>query len=253
MAAKMSSLFTKARFADPRSATQRAAVAVSACLAGQRVRYDGDDKLLPAFEQLSRALELIPICPEVGAGLSVPRPPVQLVEHNATVRALGRENPKLDVTAPLQRFAEDSLDQLVSAHTLCGYLWKSRSPSCGLNSTPLFDGAGHQIGLRSGIQATQFQNALPWLCYAEETHLVEAVAIDCFVLRCRLVYDVMHCGQSLAALHHHYQFLIERLPENARAQLTQLCSDKSKGAYLTALLFQCGQIDREELLSLFGA
>ena len=249
----MSRRFDENRFIDPASANRRAVVAVSACLAGERVRYDGADKILPALGRLTRALNLIAVCPEVGAGMTVPRPPVHLVEQNGVVRARGRDDRTLDVTDPLQTFAEHSLKQFVAQNALCGYLWKSRSPSCGFNSSPVFDDAGSQIGQRSGIQAAHFQYALPWLCYAEETDLVDDIAIDSFVLRCRIVSDVMHGSVLLAQVYRHYRFLIERFADETQQQMEAHSGNGSRENFMTALQYQCGHIDREELLNLFSA
>lgn len=249
----MSLRFDENRFINPASANQRAAVAVSACLAGERVRYDGADKLLPALDRVEHELNLIAVCPEVGAGMTVPRPPVHLVEQNGFVRALGRDDRTLDVTDLLQTFAHQSLTHLVAQHALCGYLWKSRSPSCGFNSTPLFDIQRHEVGQRSGIQATHFRQVLPWLSYAEETDLHDEVAIDSFVLRCRLVSDIVHGGASLTRVYQHYRFLIERFADEVQRQLRTYSEDGSAEEFMTALQYQCGRIERVELLRLFSA
>ncbi len=84
--------FNPQRFIHLASASARAPVAISACLAGQAVRYDGTDKQFVGAETLGEMLNLIPICPEVGAGLPVPRPPVQLVSSDTGQRALGRDD-----------------------------------------------------------------------------------------------------------------------------------------------------------------
>lgn len=249
----MSLRFDKNRFVNPASANRRAAVAVSACLAGERVRYDGADKLLPALNRVTHELDLIAVCPEVGAGMAVPRPPVHLVEHNGFVRALGRDDRALDVTDSLQTFAEQSLKQLIAHHALCGYLWKSRSPSCGFNSTPVFDMVGSQIAQRSGIQAARFQQTLPWLCYAEETDLYNDEAIDSFVLRCRLVSDIVYGGASLTRTYQHYRFLIERFADTVQTQLQAYSENGSVEEFMTALQYQCGHMERAELLGLFSA
>lgn len=244
--------FADARFANTASATQRAIVAVSACLAGERVRYDGADKLLTAFDRLNSELVLIPICPEVGAGLTVPRPAVQLVQAGQNVYARGRDDHHLDVTTPLQTFAQHSLEQLSAQQTLCGYIWKSRSPSCGYDSTPLFDSGGTQIGLRSGIQAAHFQRALPWLSYCEETDLGDDVSIEYFVLRCRIVFDFLHAGTVLADLDRHYQFLTAGFPAGLRGRLRAYSERGLRTDYLTALQQQCDQIDKQDLLNVFS-
>lgn len=244
--------FNSNRFYYPHSAQLRATVAVSACLMGQRVRYDGNDRYLPAIEWLTTVLQLIPICPEVGAGLGVPRPPVQLVADNTNpIQARGRDDADLDVTRQLQTFAHASVAQF-NAQTLCGYLWKSRSPSCGFGSTPLFDPAGGQIGITSGIQAAHFQRTLPWLSYCEEADLTDRPTALTFVLRCRMVFDWMYAGAAqLAAQHRHYHFLIDRLDRNEQALLARLAATGDRGNYLTALQQSCARLPAEQLLDLF--
>jgi uncharacterized protein YbbK (DUF523 family) len=247
--------FNSDRFYHPHSAEVRATVAVSACLTGERVRYDGNTRYLPAVEWLGAALHLVPICPEVGAGLTVPRPPVQLVVTDgpgAMPHALGRDDPNLDVTPQLQAFALTSSTQLIAAQTLCGYLWKSRSPSCGYGSAPLFNTAGIQIGQTNGIQAAHFQRALPWLSYCEESNLLDTETALAFVLRCRLVFDWMYAGATeLFAQHQHYRFLLEQLTHNEQMSLTQLAIANNRTDYLAVLQRSCARLPTEQLLKLF--
>src|SRR5690606_41556347 len=103
--------FTPSRFIDAGSARVHARVGISACLQGIRVRYDGADHLFPAIDVLATALELVPICSAVGAGLTVPRPPVRLLSSDNGLRAVGRDGPSRDEAALLQRPSEPSLPQ----------------------------------------------------------------------------------------------------------------------------------------------
>jgi len=143
----------------------RPKIGVSACLLGQKVRYDGRKKQHPAINQLSCEFELIPICPEVGAGLSVPRPPIQLVKQKNRLVALGVEERKLDVTAPLNRYFES---QLSTIKCLSGLILKTKSPSCGIDSTPFFDFSGEAIGQTSGLFASGLQQYFPSLPLIDE-------------------------------------------------------------------------------------
>lgn len=117
-------------------------IAVSACLLGHRVRYDGREKkhslLVDIFlNQFSDKVELVPFCPEVAIGLSVPRPKIQLVrDNNEQIQVLGVENHRLNVTEPLTSYAEIFLQQYPD---IKGFIVKSKSPSCGFQSTPLFE------------------------------------------------------------------------------------------------------------------
>lgn len=111
-------------------------IGVSQCLLGDVVRYDAASKTSSVVVNiLARMFDLRPVCPEVEAGLSVPRPPVQLTTSIAQPRMTGRDNPGLDVTEQIVEFTQRRVTELEHIH---GFVFKSRSPSCGLNSTPVF-------------------------------------------------------------------------------------------------------------------
>ena len=146
--------------------TGRPVIGVSACLLGEKVRYDGGDKLDHRLcELLASDYELIPVCPEVLAGLEVPRPPVQLVGDPARPQALGVEDPSLDVTERLEAGAHWAMPEL--AH-LSGFVCKARSPSCGLNSTPLYDETGALQATVSGLFVRILQERYPKLPLEDE-------------------------------------------------------------------------------------
>lgn len=91
------------------------------------MRYDGGDKrddgLIGA---LGPFVVWVPVCPEVEAGMTVPREPVQLV--GAPPRMLGVESGR-DWTEVMTAWAAERLEGLGD---LQGYVFKARSPSCGL-------------------------------------------------------------------------------------------------------------------------
>lgn len=119
------------------AADNRPLVAVSACLLGEPVRYDGRHKLCTVLQDfLRRHFRLLPLCPEVAIGLGVPRPPIQLVHEENGIRVLGVDCPQLDVTEALAGRARWLLD----AHPeLAGHVLMQKSPSCALHSGQLFD------------------------------------------------------------------------------------------------------------------
>ncbi len=150
---------------------QRAKVGVSRCLLGDAVRYDGRSKAnLIVIEQLDALFELVPLCPEVEAGLTTPRPPVQLTCSSeaglAHPRMTGRDDPSLDVTDLITDYCELKLAQL---EQLSGFIFKSRSPSCGLDDTPVL--LPEQTRLGSGVFAQAFTRAYPTIAVIDERKL----------------------------------------------------------------------------------
>ena len=84
---------------------------------------------------ISQAEAIIPEQTEVEAGFSVPRPPVHLVKTaHHQIRAKGRDDPNLDATDQLQTFANHYL----SHQQYDSAILKSRSPSCGIGTTPIY-------------------------------------------------------------------------------------------------------------------
>ncbi|VAX10466.1 COG1683: Uncharacterized conserved protein / FIG143828: Hypothetical protein YbgA [hydrothermal vent metagenome] len=147
----------------------RIRIAVSACLLGERVRYDGEDKRNHQIMTLAEEFELLPFCPEVAIGLGVPRPPVHLVRGRAGIHVRGVTDPELDVTDQLQAYAQTQRDAL---KTCTAVIFKSRSPSCGLGSTPLFNEQGNEVDKSSGLFAAELRECLPEVLMLEESDLV---------------------------------------------------------------------------------
>ncbi|MDQ7016572.1 MAG: DUF523 domain-containing protein [Gammaproteobacteria bacterium] len=112
-------------------------LAVSACLLGHAVRYDGGHKR-QAFllDELSQIATLIPFCPETAIGLPTPRPPIRLVSEHNLIRVLGVENPSLDFTQALQEYGTQMAAQF--AH-INGLIIKRGSPSCGSQRVKVYN------------------------------------------------------------------------------------------------------------------
>lgn len=109
-------------------------VLVSACLLGDRVRYDGADKAssAPVLARWLAEGRVVRVCPEVLGGLPVPRPPAERRAGRVVTEA-GH-----DVTAQFEAGAQAAL-ALVRAHAIRVAVLKEHSPSCG--STSINDGS----------------------------------------------------------------------------------------------------------------
>lgn len=154
-------------------------VGVSRCLLGDAVRYDGQSKLdLIVIEQLSKIFELIPVCPEVEAGLPVPRPPVLLSGSIDNPRLTGRNDPQLDITDIMQAYCQRRTAQL---DDLAGFIFKSRSPSCGLNSTPVFIDGQCVTETGRGVFSNALIKACPKLPVIEDTQLEDPEQLQDFI------------------------------------------------------------------------
>lgn len=158
---------------------RRICIGVSSCLLGHQVRYDGKHKYHENIaNRLGATFHCLPICPEVAIGLGVPRDPIKLVEIDTRIHAVGVNDNNRDVTAALLAYAEFVIQQ----HPLiCGYVFKSRSPSCALNTAPLTSADNRILGTTSGIYARQLLMLLPELPVIEETALADPESMSQFI------------------------------------------------------------------------
>ncbi len=145
------------------------------------VRYDGGERRsAEVCDILAAEFRLLPICPESDAGLGVPRPPIELVGPRGALRALGRDDSALDVTATLRGFAEEKISQL---QDISGFIGKSRSPSCGLETTPLLDLHRERYADGSGIFVQLLQQHYPRLPLEDELGIADPVRRADFIRR----------------------------------------------------------------------
>lgn len=108
-------------------------VLVSACLYGHCTRYDGKSNILKdkTFLDWKNRGMLIPVCPEVLGGLSVPRPPAEICNGRVVTED------GTDVTENFVRGAEEAL-KIAKENNVTVAVMKDGSPSCGCKS--VYDG-----------------------------------------------------------------------------------------------------------------
>ncbi len=154
-------------------------IGISQCLTNSIVRYDEKNKYnKDLIVYLSQYFKLNPICPEVECGLSVPRPAVELVNENNRIKVIGRDDKTLDVTDKLINYSKEKVKALSG---LSGYVFKSRSPSCGIGSTPIFNLNGEQQDYGNGVFVTALLSQYPKMPVAEGESLESETARNEFV------------------------------------------------------------------------
>lgn len=119
---------------SPAAAPSPVRIAVSACLLGERVRYDGDHSRNDFVAgTLARCFELVPDCPEVGIGLGTPRPKIHLAEdERGRIRLRDAEGD--DLTARMSAYAAAAARRFAERQ-VAGVVLKAKSPSCGIGDT----------------------------------------------------------------------------------------------------------------------
>ena len=157
-------------------------IAISACLLGAEVRFNGGHKESRLCSQaLSEHFEFVPLCPEVAIGLGIPRQPVRLVGSPAQPQAVGSVDSTLNVTQPLHDYGLE----MAAAHTdISGYIFMQKSPSCGLERVKVYQDGGRPAELSGrGIYAQAFCAAHPDLPVEEDGRLNDPVLRENFLTR----------------------------------------------------------------------
>ncbi len=150
-------------------------IGISACLIGFKYRYDGDSRTSSAIiEKLRDKVDFVPVCPEVESGFPVPRPKMHL-ERTAKGTRLVVTDTREDVTRRMEQWAENKLEQL-QKRGIAGFIFQTRSPSCGIASTKVRDASGRIVSEAGfGIFARMLRQRFPKMPVAEEKDLDEFI------------------------------------------------------------------------------
>ena len=111
-------------------------VGISACLMGFKVRYDGGHKNNKFIHEVAEQyFNYVTTCPEIGAGMGTPRPPIHLYKSKDDILLVDRDDHSIDFTKAMQAFAQESAESF--AKSLNGFVFKAKSPSCGIERVPI--------------------------------------------------------------------------------------------------------------------
>lgn len=190
---------------------------ISACLAGEPVRYDGAGRHFKVRRQLKNVFTLRPFCPEVAIGLGVPRTTLRLVgegEDANDVRVLENGSDR-DLTPALQNYADEVADQISAQGNLVGYVVCKGSPSCGMQAVKRYGKNGHPLRFdASGAFTARLMQRMPELPIEEDGRLNDRGLMENFLIRAH-AYDrwqkMLDSGLSKAALldfHRRHKFLL---------------------------------------------
>jgi len=163
------------------SPRQRIRVGISSCLLGRKVRYDGGHKRDPfVTDLLGLHFIWVPVCPEVEAGMGIPREAVRLEGEAEQPRMIGNKTKK-DYTRMMESFSRTRV-RAIAEMGLSGYILKARSPSCGMGRVKLYRTSGPGKQTR-GIFARQLLERMPHLPVEEEGRLHDPILRENFVER----------------------------------------------------------------------
>jgi uncharacterized protein YbgA (DUF1722 family)/uncharacterized protein YbbK (DUF523 family) len=149
---------------------------------GNKVRYDGQHKL-DAFltETLGKYLRWVPVCPEVECGLPIPREAMHLSGDPESPRLVTVKTGR-DHTDRMLKWSKERLAELATQE-LCGFVFKSRSPSSGMKGVQIHTESGMRSRRGVGIFAREFMNAFPLVPVEDDGRLHDPPLRENFIER----------------------------------------------------------------------
>jgi len=139
---------------------------VSACLLGHLCRYDGKTKKTTEVVDALSEYEIIPFCPEAPL-FGTPRERISVIRVDAEHKIITDKTNK-DVTQLLR----DEIDNFIQKNPDADMIvLKSKSPSCGMGTTPILDEKRQKIALGNGIAADMILKSYPNVKIIDETQV----------------------------------------------------------------------------------
>lgn len=181
---------------------EKITLGISTCLLGENVRYDGGhkhDRFLT--DTLGKYVTYRPVCPEMECGLGVPRESMRLVGDPESPR-LVTVRTRQDHTERMVRWARQRVAEL-EKEKLCGFIFKSDSPSSGMERVKVYKDGGMPQKNGVGVFARIFMEHFPLIPVEEEGRLHDPLIRKNFIERIFTLKRWVECvetGKSRARL-----------------------------------------------------
>jgi uncharacterized protein YbgA (DUF1722 family)/uncharacterized protein YbbK (DUF523 family) len=218
-------------------------IGISSCLLGEKVRYDGGHKLDHYLvDTLGNYVEWVPVCPEVECGLPVPREAMRLVGDPASPRLVTRSS-GIDHTKGMQAWAVKKLKDLEKSD-LCGFIFKSRSPSSGYKGVKVYSSSGMPARKGTGIFAAAFMKQFPLIPVEDDGRLHDPQLRENFIERIFVFQRWKHFVEAGSPVKGLVEF-------HTRHKLLLMAHSQKHYTLLGRLVAKAGTSKKDEVLSAY--
>ncbi|MCG9575119.1 DUF523 and DUF1722 domain-containing protein [Vibrio tubiashii] len=167
---------------------QQIKIGISSCVLGERVRFDSGHKLSKfVTKELTPYFEFVPVCPEVGSGMPVPRPTIRLMSNEDRIALVETKDPTKEHTQAVVDYSKSKVIEL-EREQLCGYIVCAKSPTCGMERVKVYKkNSAENVGV--GLYTNELMKAMPWLPVEEDGRLNDPVLKENFITRIYTLKD----------------------------------------------------------------
>lgn len=167
---------------------QQIKIGISSCVLGERVRFDSGHKISKfVTKELTPYFEFVPVCPEVGSGMPVPRPTIRLMSNEDRIALVETKDPTKEHTQAVVDYSKSKVIEL-ERKQLCGYIVCAKSPTCGMERVKVYKkNSAENVGV--GLYTNELMKAMPWLPVEEDGRLNDPVLKENFITRIYTLKD----------------------------------------------------------------
>lgn len=214
-------------------------IAVSACLLGEKVRFDKGHKRDDfVMDELSRYARFVSFCPEHFA-FGSPRPSIRVVKNEKEEMTIISNKTGENLTDALMVTSLSDLEKVKNAN-VGGIILKSKSPSCGMMSAKVYLENGFNDGKADGMFAALCRKEFPLLPIEEEGRLLDPWLRENFVMQL-FAYDAFEKFKvdaqikDLVLFHQNYKFLLQSKDEVLYRELGNIVANHDKKPFIEVL------------------
>lgn len=200
-------------------------IAVSGCLLGQSIRFDkGHKRDAFVMDELSAYAEFVSFCPEHLA-FGSPRPSIRMVQEENNLNIISNKTGE-NLTTRLLEKSHQELEK-IKAQKIRAIIFKSKSPTCGLKSSKVYQTNGYVRTKDDGVFASLCRKEFGYLPMEEEGRLNDKWLRENFVMQVFAYDDFENFKEDaqmkdLVAFHQAYKFLLQAKDENIYRELGQI-------------------------------
>lgn len=208
-------------------------VAISGCLIGEEIRYDGQHKRSPhTNHEFRKIFDYHSFCPEVAMGLGIPRATIKLMDKKGKVHIVDSKDPTIDHTKLALKTFKTHDKGIEEAS---GIILTKGSPSCGYDPIRVYnEKTGIPTTKSMGLWAIHLEEKFPLIPKIDSGRLYDDHLRDTFRTQV-IVFDeykyLKKEPRHLVKFHETYKYYIFQYGAVHLKKLGSICAGVTKSNF----------------------